>query len=207
MLHDFFTSLQWCQMSVKVSQNTNNCSSAYAIWHQIKPQNSALLFFVRRIHRWPVDSPRKGPVMWKTSLCHDVLLYGFHHIQIRRQPICQKSVISKLHMSAFTKFSNNRIPLLLDLITFYQHWPQHVVEDREHLKQPETPTLLCYHCLELSHMRPVDSANLIISSGDACTRPRSGLDCIVCHCYEKRISMMITKPTWATDLPIILEHF
>ena len=154
-----------------------------------------------------MDSPSRGRVMWKQSLCHDVLVNGFQLIHIRRQRICPKSVISKQHMSAYTKFSNNRIPLLLDLITFYQYWPQDVVDDREHLKQPETPRSFCSNFLEESHMRLVDSTNLITSSCDAYTRPRSGLDCIVGYRYEKTISIIITKPTWPTDLPITLEHF
>ena len=30
--------------------------------------------FMRRINRWPVDSPHKGPVMRKVFPCHDVLV-------------------------------------------------------------------------------------------------------------------------------------
>ena len=30
--------------------------------------------FVRRIYRWPVDSPHKGPVMRKAFPCHDVIM-------------------------------------------------------------------------------------------------------------------------------------
>ena len=33
----FFTSLQWCQMSIKVSQNTNTNNFPYIVWHKIKP--------------------------------------------------------------------------------------------------------------------------------------------------------------------------
>ena len=35
---------------------------------QRKHQSSASLAFVREIHRWPVNSPHKGPVTWKTLL-------------------------------------------------------------------------------------------------------------------------------------------
>ena len=36
--------------------------------------NSASLAFVRGIHRWPVNSPHKGPVMWKMSPFDDVIM-------------------------------------------------------------------------------------------------------------------------------------
>ena len=34
--------------------------------------------FVRGIHWWPVDSPHKGPVMWKALPCHDVFMSDHH---------------------------------------------------------------------------------------------------------------------------------
>ena len=34
--------------------------------------------FVRGIHRWPVDSPQKGPVMRKTFSCHDLVMCDPH---------------------------------------------------------------------------------------------------------------------------------
>ena len=41
---------------------------------QRKYQSSASLAFVRRIHRWPVNSPLKGPVMWKMFSFDDVIM-------------------------------------------------------------------------------------------------------------------------------------
>ena len=38
-------------------------STAYSDADQRKHQSSASLAFVRRIHRWPVNSPHKGPAM------------------------------------------------------------------------------------------------------------------------------------------------
>ena len=37
-------------------------------------QSSASLAFVRGIHRWPVNSPHKGPVMWKRFPFNDVIM-------------------------------------------------------------------------------------------------------------------------------------
>ena len=42
-----------------------------------KPQSSASLAFVRGIHRWPVNSPHKGPVMWKVFPFDDVIMIMF----------------------------------------------------------------------------------------------------------------------------------
>ena len=41
---------------------------------QRKHQSSALLAFVRGIHRWPVNTPRKGPVAQKMFPFNDVIM-------------------------------------------------------------------------------------------------------------------------------------
>ena len=41
---------------------------------QRKHQSSAALAFVRGIHRWPVNSPHKGPVTWKLFPFDDVIM-------------------------------------------------------------------------------------------------------------------------------------
>ena len=45
------------------------CSGA----NQRKHQSSVLLAFVRGIHQWPVNSPHKGPVTWKTFPFDEVM--------------------------------------------------------------------------------------------------------------------------------------
>ena len=47
------------------------CSGALQIKHQI----SASLAFMRGTHRWPVDSPHKGPVMRKVLPFGNVIMY------------------------------------------------------------------------------------------------------------------------------------
>ena len=54
-----------------VSIFLNVCSGA----DQRKHQSSASLLFVRGIHRWPVDSPRKGLVTRKLFPFDDVIMY------------------------------------------------------------------------------------------------------------------------------------
>ena len=52
-------------------------STVYSGGDQRKHQSSALLAFVRGIHRWPVNSPHKGPVTRKTFPFDDVVMIGW----------------------------------------------------------------------------------------------------------------------------------
>ena len=49
-------------MASQITSLTSVYSTVYSGADQRKYQNSASLAFVRRIHRWPVNSPHKGPV-------------------------------------------------------------------------------------------------------------------------------------------------
>ena len=52
-------------------------STVYSDADQRKHQSSALLAFVRGIHRWPVNSPHKGPVRQKMFPFDDAIMcYG-----------------------------------------------------------------------------------------------------------------------------------
>ena len=64
-------------MSAMVSQNTGIFvvhSTVYSGANQRKRQSSASLAFVTRIHRWPVNSPHKGPVTRKMFPFDDVIM-------------------------------------------------------------------------------------------------------------------------------------
>ena len=64
-------------MSPMVSQITSRtivCSTVYSVADQRKHQSSASLAFVRGIHRWPVNSPHKGPVTRKMFPFDDVIM-------------------------------------------------------------------------------------------------------------------------------------
>ena len=70
-------------MSTMTSQITGTsivCSTSCSAADQRKHQRSASLAFVRRILWWPVDSPYKGPVMWK--------MFPYDDIIMTRQEIC-----------------------------------------------------------------------------------------------------------------------
>ena len=74
-------------MSAMASQNTNGsvvCLAVYSGGDQRKHQNSASLAFVREIHRWPVDSPHKGPVTRIFFPFDDVIKF------LRRDNLCSR---------------------------------------------------------------------------------------------------------------------
>ena len=65
-------------MSVMASQITGVSIAYSTVWSgvdQRKHQRTASLAFVRVIHRWPVDSPHKGPVMRKMFPFDDVIMW------------------------------------------------------------------------------------------------------------------------------------
>ena len=75
-------------MSTIASQTTTLTSvysTVYSGENQRKHQSSASLAFVRGIHRWPVNSPHKGPVTREMFPFDDVIMVkwiiiGYNHI-------------------------------------------------------------------------------------------------------------------------------
>ena len=62
-------------MASQITRLTNVYSTVYSGADQRKHQSSALLAFVREIHRWAVNSPHKGPVTRKLFPFDDVIMY------------------------------------------------------------------------------------------------------------------------------------
>ena len=102
------------------------CSSA----DQRKHQSSASLAFARGIHRWPVNSPHKGPVTRKMFPFNDVIMtlslgtfilmrfqlwckYGLHfnRCQINRScHLCYRDIVKDVpseHKTVFTKLQKS----------------------------------------------------------------------------------------------------
>ena len=70
-------------MSTMASQITSLMivySIIYSGADQRKHKSSASLAFVRGIHRWPVNSPREGPVTRKMFPFDDVIMHCVNHI-------------------------------------------------------------------------------------------------------------------------------
>ena len=64
-------------MTSQITGNTIVCSTVCSGADQRKHQSSAPLALVRRIHRWPVNSPHKGPVTRKIFPFDDVIMRVF----------------------------------------------------------------------------------------------------------------------------------
>ena len=63
-------------MASQITSLTVVYSTVYSGVDQRKTQSSVSLAFVRRIHRWPVNSPHKGPVTRKMFPFDDVIMCG-----------------------------------------------------------------------------------------------------------------------------------
>ena len=63
----------------QITSRTIVYSTFYSDADQGKHQSSASLAFVRRIHRWPVISPHKGPVTRKMLPFDDVIMFYQHN--------------------------------------------------------------------------------------------------------------------------------
>ena len=61
-------------MASQITSLTIVCSTVYSGADEGKHQSSALMTFVRGIHRWPVNSPHKGPVTRKMFPFDDVIM-------------------------------------------------------------------------------------------------------------------------------------
>ena len=61
-------------MSPQITGISIVCSNVCSGANQRKYQSSASLAFVRVIHRWPVDSPHKGPVTRKMYPFDDIIM-------------------------------------------------------------------------------------------------------------------------------------
>ena len=61
-------------MASQITSLTIVYSNIYSDADQRKHQNYASLTFVMGIHRWPVNSPHKGPVTWKMFPFDEVIM-------------------------------------------------------------------------------------------------------------------------------------
>ena len=66
-------------MAYQITSLTIAYSTVYSGTDERKHQSSASLAFMRGIHRWPVNSPHKGPVTWKMFLFDDVIMLLHAH--------------------------------------------------------------------------------------------------------------------------------
>ena len=77
---------------------------------QRKRQSSASLAFVRRIHRWPVNSPHKWPVTRKMCSFDDVIM---------EYCVCNIFLMKRAH---YNKYSACSVTLLILIISLVKWW-------------------------------------------------------------------------------------
>ena len=68
-------------MASQITSLTTVYLIVYSVADQRKHQSSASLAFVRGIHRWPMNSPHKGPVTRKMFSFDDVIMIVFNVAQ------------------------------------------------------------------------------------------------------------------------------
>ena len=73
--HSHYTDVIMDAMASQITSLTIVYSIDYSGADQWKHQSSVSLAFVWRIHRWPVNSPHKGPVTRKILPVDDVIMY------------------------------------------------------------------------------------------------------------------------------------
>ena len=71
-------------MTSSINIVSSICSTICFGGHQRKHQKSASLVFMRGIHRWPVDSPHKGPITRKMFRFDDVLV---KHMYVNKEDL------------------------------------------------------------------------------------------------------------------------
>ena len=74
MFSEYYSDVIMSMMASQITSPTLVYSTVYSGADQRKHQSSASLAFVMGIHRWPVNSPHKGPVTRKMFPSDDVIM-------------------------------------------------------------------------------------------------------------------------------------
>ena len=91
-------------------------STVYSVTNQRKYQSSASLAFVQGIHRWPVNSPHKGPLTRKMLPFDDVIMFAIQDgNDVVNDTFKSISPIAK-HLTSSKPFAGNVGELLNDVI-------------------------------------------------------------------------------------------
>ena len=101
--HSSVSALQWRHNGRNVVSNHRRsivCSAVCSGADRRKHQRSASLAFVRGIHRWPVNSPHKGPVTRKMFPFDDVIMFWLLITLILE--MCRHSSVSIISIIPFT---------------------------------------------------------------------------------------------------------
>ena len=98
-------------MASQITSLTIVCSTVYSGTDQRKHQSSASQVFVGGIHRWPVNSPHKGPVTQKMFPFDDVIM------------ITGQLIILWSMLECILFFISSHLPTLYHVIYIVYLWP------------------------------------------------------------------------------------
>ena len=79
-------------MASQITSLKSVYSTTYSGTHQSKHQSSASLAFMRGNHRWPVNSPHKGPVTWKI-IPFDYVIMFFQCFAVSGTQLCHIDIV------------------------------------------------------------------------------------------------------------------
>ena len=108
-------------MACEITSLTIVYSTVYFRRRSKKHQNSASLAIVRGIHRWPVNSPHKGPVTRKIFLFDDIIM-TLHHEKYADGLRCNLFSCSLLYMECIHIFQRDVIGTTIDLKPMTGPW-------------------------------------------------------------------------------------
>ena len=109
--NDHYNDIIMSAMASQITSLTTVYLTFYSGADQRKHQSSASLAFVRGIHRWPVNSPHKGPVARKMFPFDDVIIYlhdSWLIMLVSPSPVSDDSSISVMLISL--ERANDEIP-------------------------------------------------------------------------------------------------
>ena len=107
-------------MASQITSLTIVYSNVYSGADQRKHQSSTSLAFAWGIHRWPVNSPHKGPVTWKMFPFDDVIMLSLPWISFNNNRIQPAELIANTPPNA--PININLIFVTLSQVTIITLW-------------------------------------------------------------------------------------
>ena len=111
-------------MASQITSLTNVYSTVYSGADQRKHQSSASLAFVRAFHRWPMNSPHKGPVTRRMFPFDDVIMCKYltsWAMKIAFHSRCVSSLVSEMKLIQGQSFNTYYPFSFQDVVKHYKY--------------------------------------------------------------------------------------
>ena len=130
-LQQHYSDVIMSMMASQITSLTTVYTSVNSGTDQRKHQSSTSLAFVRGIHRWPVNSPHKGPVTQKMFPFHDVIIKkykervkdGLHDVYTTQIPYQLMRTVQTQRMHQYRmlgpSYLHNRISYIANMAFLY----------------------------------------------------------------------------------------